>query len=374
MGIGANVTDYESLAEFVMKIRDNSTTVFQYVSIVQAVFCPNQPICNGNGIEPRSQDFSSLPQVLKIGNHYVNIQDIQKTIRVCCLPCSCSESCQETNNCCPSKVVHMNYTIKDDALQAECIAASVKSYRDKNEYHVYHSSYSMIARCPKNESNATLLQYCEHPIVDRPENATPVTSMRTQRTYWNIHCALCNDDVDEVLEWNSTIIFGHDFIFYGNTTFSFNFSEKLDDLYRDIINAFDIIYMPPFPMEDRLCMRKEILVSCQYPEISTDTCHASEMCERFNNPVAYQTKFGKSYYFRNIFCVAFCWEMEFEMNNKNACSNIGSERYPTGSLAAMLDYRQERGVAFPPDSEDECRCNEIRDMYRVSMEHLYSLS
>ena len=99
----AQVTHYATLDDFLLNLKATATSLLHYVTMMQALMCPNQPLCGADGELERNAVLEALPPALTVGNLTVILEDIPKYIGVCCLHCSCSDSCREDDNCCPTK-------------------------------------------------------------------------------------------------------------------------------------------------------------------------------------------------------------------------------------------------------------------------------
>lgn len=85
-----------------------------------------------------------------------------------------------------------------DQVKMECIVPSVHSYADKDlpPPSKYYSSFFMITQCFEGKSNVVLDKKCQNPTY---KDAGPVTSLTSGHTYWNEHCAACNNDTEKLL-------------------------------------------------------------------------------------------------------------------------------------------------------------------------------
>ena len=101
--IAAQVKRYENFDEFLADVKTTADSWLDYVTKIQALFCPNQPVCGAEGELERKDVLGTLPAELSLGSLTVNIEDIANSVGVCCLPCSCSDSCRQDDNCCPTK-------------------------------------------------------------------------------------------------------------------------------------------------------------------------------------------------------------------------------------------------------------------------------
>ena len=101
--VAAQVKGYENLDEFLTHVKTSAGSLLDYVTKMHALFCPNQPVCGADGELERKDVLGTLPGVITIGDVTVNVGDIAESVDVCCMPCSCSDSCWKVNNCCATK-------------------------------------------------------------------------------------------------------------------------------------------------------------------------------------------------------------------------------------------------------------------------------
>ena len=101
--IATQVKRYEKLDEFLANVKTTADSWLDYVSKIQAFFCPNQPVCGAEGELERKDVLGTLPAELSVRSLTLNIEDVANSVDVCCLPCSCSDSCRRDDNCCPTK-------------------------------------------------------------------------------------------------------------------------------------------------------------------------------------------------------------------------------------------------------------------------------
>ena len=101
--VSAQTKRYDTFEDFLVEVRNTAYSFVDYVSKVQALFCPNQPICGPEGELSREEVLGTLPEAVTVNGLTVELDDIPDYAGVCCLPCSCSENCDEDGNCCPTK-------------------------------------------------------------------------------------------------------------------------------------------------------------------------------------------------------------------------------------------------------------------------------
>ena len=101
--IAAQVKRYEKFDDFLADVKTTADSLLDYVNKMQALLCPNQPVCGAEGELERKDVLGTLPAVLSVGNLTFNIEDIADSVEVCCMPCSCDDSCRQDDSCCPTK-------------------------------------------------------------------------------------------------------------------------------------------------------------------------------------------------------------------------------------------------------------------------------
>ena len=101
--IAAQAKRYEDFDDFLAEVKTTADSLLDYVSKMQALLCPNQPVCGAERELERKDVLGTLPAVLSVGSLTINIEDVADSVDVCCLPCSCSDSCRQDDNCCPTK-------------------------------------------------------------------------------------------------------------------------------------------------------------------------------------------------------------------------------------------------------------------------------
>ena len=101
---------FYDLHNFVLELQKNSSDTLDFVSKIQAMFCPEQPICGRTEIQKSRNILATLPEYLPIEHHTVRTENISAVVGLCCYPYSCT--CEVDDNCCPTKRVNNNSTKK----------------------------------------------------------------------------------------------------------------------------------------------------------------------------------------------------------------------------------------------------------------------
>ena len=347
--------------DFILGLKENSESVEEFITKVQAVFCPNQPVCGtgDNHAVERSDVLASLNPAVTIGNKTEKLTDMASVFGICCVPCDCSNSCEIKGNCCPLKQ-HVNSTRAVTDMGFSCIQASSAGF-DIADY------YFMVNRCYGDRSNETLLVQCEAPESFTMDQILPVTSTKTGHTYWNKYCATCNADVDVLLPWRAYVIFKHPPIFYGDYL---RYPTTIEQLQR--ATARSLIYSPPLAMNNNVCLPKSYAGGCDTPIelLSNDSMFLINLCNDYFSPLSSGLT-GAQVVVRNIFCL-FCNRFRsFELRKveETKCSGDDSRLSESG-ITGLLDYTDtnsksiqqtfhEQGYQYP--MKEGCMCNEVYD-------------
>ena len=406
----------ESFLNSLIQLKGVNDTFAQYAAQVQTLFCSEQPICGDVNEKNRNDVLRNLSLSMGYGYDETKAAAVSNSVGGCCPPCSCDEkTCKENGNCCLSQVfldavsvdggdpiVHddvsnTNGTFsgllgnETKALYSECIKAVRKSYMDKNvlelEYDLTIPSYLMITQCFGNNASSLTIQKCNHPSGNEFEETVPVTSSDTRRIYWNTHCARCNNDDNNIVPWNSTVRFNFDIAYFLNRSHYQLYPEKQDDIIDYISKSGEIVFSPPFPIAEKVCILENILKTCSMTENihdpatdGTETAWLREACDHIYSPIIFKSFWGRELPFRNIFCY-LCQhqniKLDIKQSEKRSCEFTSdrvksSSRVITGLLnyRALTDYTGTDKVMGESDSgrsmDEQCGCNEIFDPNFVS--------
>ena len=261
------------------------------------------------------------------------------------------------------------------AVQQECIAATVMSYRNKlnlDSSHINHM-YRMVTRCFHDNTNLTLVNKCQQPDTDALSENIPVTSQITGYTYWNKPCAICNDDGDDVIEWTPNVLIKTNIPYFSNS--SIRSHQSYPDTYEKLSNLLnsrlsDIIYIPPLSIrrENQICFIEELVPASDCgqtlnEEGSLTRDWLSESCRQFNSPL----QNGIRYIYKNIFCLVCRISLPL-VAKKQSCT-VGQRNVSPGYLTALLNYKLEPDHPASGDdrlfAERKCNCAEMLDPYLV---------
>ena len=233
--------------------------------------------------------------------------------------------------------------------------------------------YLMTTDCFQNGKNLTLLTNCQSPDTGSFSDIVPVTSLKTGTTYWSKACAVCNNDIDDVMEWSPIVLFKQTAPYFMNSSVPGLHPDKLEDLIERITTPrfSDIIYKPPLSMEDSLCLRKDA-VSPKVCEKSSDETTLLkpdwmfESCRRFYNP-AFRISDGIDRSFMNIFCL-IC-QLTLKLTEQQTTCSYGTDgRSFPGYITALFDWKTEQyggNEVGTRDVQGRCGCVGTFDPYLV---------
>ncbi|XP_069683896.1 uncharacterized protein [Periplaneta americana] len=99
--------------------------------------------------------------------------------------CSCQPSCAVNGDCCQDSEYFLSEQQNWRALRSSCMNLAIN--------FIY-----IVNRCPLDWKDNDTLKLCElqDDVIADPLLNVPVTSRRTNLTYLNLHCAICNRDFD----------------------------------------------------------------------------------------------------------------------------------------------------------------------------------
>jgi hypothetical protein len=206
----------------------------------------------------------------------------------------------------------------------------------------YPQAYKMIAKCPKDFKGADDMKLkCNADIQIKqsnmnyvgPDMVVPVTSLKTNYTYKNEYCLLCNEG-DDVLQ---------DAILWDVIFISFNARHILEDTHEPYgllsymtsntqIYGCNLIYQPRNQVANLVTRcRKVDVKSCPVgTDIDTQT-----VCTRYHLPVISKHRV-ESIVYNNIAC--------YMCNNKRSFKTNCEQSYPPGvSYSMTLNFATKNG-------------------------------
>ena len=359
---------YEDIYDYVLGLRERSENMLIYLTRIQKIFCPEQPVCDEGQTDEASND-TLLFENLYIGNESKPVKDLKYLVGVCCSPCSCSDRCSEDNNCCLSKDVA---SVTSGVVQSECISATARAYQRK--LSTPGNMYSMINHCFRSDTDLATISKCESPDVNVLGDTIPVTSLTTDRIYWNTPCATCNADADDVLPWNSTAIFDAFFLHIQGMTSQQIIPQSPEEFYTYLLDYVrpTIIYTPPIPMQHKRCLSEFQVCTAQENDLANENDRQSfffDTCQQHSSPVVIGLGFGQR--FKNIFCF-FCQKRSSQ--SRTSCDVDRDGRLLAGQVSALLNYRKSTDDDHDvPSTSDlagdlrgRCACTQVYDTNIVS--------
>ena len=358
---------------FVVEIQTNSSDAYDYVSKVQAIFCPQQPICDMTGEYNSSAVLATLPASLTIGNTTIQTEHIPEVFRICCYPCACS--CEVDGNCCLTKRVITNAKYRANStwngMTSECVESSL------NGQGMISSKYYMIQKCFMETSNTTLISDCENSEPRTIENTLPITSVRTGHIYKNKACAICNNAEETLIRWNVTVRFKHPSISAHSIGVSHDRPNTTEQLLIKILTHYGhVVYAPPVPMDNKRCTEKKHITHCKGEfehnlNESTDKLKLREMCKSFYNPIEVQEIVKIPTIYSNIFCYLICVD-RIRRGLSVGCMLTGDPwRFYPNQITGLVDYsgkintRQNTGIRKDHRRSGNCPCNQLYDNNKV---------
>ena len=181
----------------------------------------------------------------------------------------------------------------------------------------------MVTSCFLDNSNLTLVAECQHPNPDALSNNIPVTSQKTDNTYWNNPCATCNDDVDDIIEWIPNVILkiNMPYFFNGSSQRSTSYPDNYEKL-SEILNSrrlSNTMYIPPESImaENHKCIREELVMfKCKQPSTGNSSTldRLVESCMHIFSPVQYGFR---DLFYKNIFSLVSYTSLEFNCKQTN---------------------------------------------------------
>ena len=393
---------FESIFDFTVGLKNESDNILDYATKIQALFCPEQPICTAEGDRNSADVLDTLPEMIGIGTEVIQMEEVHKIIGACCLPCSCdTRTCKQNGNCCLSKIfadaLENNSEMDDQNMlgvldrlndvsefkdknstrrYSECIKASWLSYRDKDEFTLASDhdlpAYFMITRCFENNAIQEDVTKCQTPSDDNDDDEVmlPVISSDTGQIYWNSYCARCNDDERDILPWTASVKFGTDIAYFvNNSDPSLTvYPDTYDGIPEFLSKTGNIVYTPPVPQGDKLCLRKNTLLTCKGKTPKRPWLEMA--CERIYSPLIIENFLERRYGFLNIFCY-LCSQQYIKPSASRQCTYAGGHTKITfEGMSALLDFTgldSSNNVMTIAQRQDKCRCDEIYDHHLVSI-------
>lgn len=157
-------------------------TIKMYV-YAHLLYCPNQDMCFGEEYH-RKVSFSNTK------------------LRSCSF-CDCNDKCHRKKNCCPWRnykqnistspefITYVNHSYSSrfqyDTVALDCISPSITL--------LLKQKYFMVSECPSSFVDEVTLKKCRNPEKETELKLyQPVTSIKTNETFRNLYCAICNGE------------------------------------------------------------------------------------------------------------------------------------------------------------------------------------
>uniref|UniRef100_T1IQX9 G-protein coupled receptors family 2 profile 2 domain-containing protein n=1 Tax=Strigamia maritima TaxID=126957 RepID=T1IQX9_STRMM len=104
--------------------------------------------------------------------------------------CNCDDLCSEHGDCCTDAPLYDPETAERARIMWEC-----------TDLRNYFGIFLKVA-CPSHWRDNQVREACESQSTESdPMSKLPVTSRTSQLTYKNMHCAVCNNDINSLIYW-----------------------------------------------------------------------------------------------------------------------------------------------------------------------------
>ncbi|XP_061181226.1 uncharacterized protein LOC133189850 [Saccostrea echinata] len=304
-------------------------TIKTYMSS-HLLLCPNQDMCFGD----------------KFKRNYTYEQKIHS-----CSLCSCSDECFRKKNCCPWRnyvqsknstpnfITYLDHRVSKPSRYDNIPLVCRKAVLHEKFY--VEQGYFMISSCPDHFVDAEIVRKCQESENDERDyrRAQPVTSLRSNETFKNRDCALCNEEPPEtLLAWTTRL-----FCKEAKDTFQITSEEELQRKLFVPSPFCNVDFLPPSNiMEDKV--RK-----CYTDNMLEKKCNGSKDWEKFDSetergchmdyvsPYTHCKPINTHQTFKNIYC-AMCnvknWTKDLAIECDDDFS-IGTIKF---SFSALLDF------------------------------------
>lgn len=301
---------------------EENTTMFAYFSTLPKEvleFCPHTTLCPINGNESSSKDLNNI----------------------CCIPCDCSEICSIAGTCCADvnttrgqglKPLYKPQDLKEKCVQTFAGRASVQlGVKDLN-------TYMLVQSCPEEEQLSDDIKKCLRPDENILNEVLPVYSKISARNYRNIFCAVCNNDTNGTVPWESHVMC---YSLEKAMTLLPNAGDNKDFLKMMRSNDECLLQFKPSNLKAKYCVEEnEILSDCSEQALY----YTPELRNLCLQPHSYSPVIGEMGIYKNVFCMK-CNDIAARSSCKNAGLNTGLNRFAT-------ILRPETYVDVPGPSSD----------------------
>ena len=313
--------------EFIVGMHNENHTEHEFLSKIQTLFCPDQPVCKQHDVieSPIAQSIDLMT------SYWTSQKKIIQPLGLCCLPCLCVENaCAENDNCCLTKqAVDLRKdhpSSVDKIIENDCIAATSKSYFSKTNVDFKYPHYYMVTRCFSNRENVTFVTRCEQPDTHdlKVDETIPVYSKATGRTYWNKYCAICQNDWQDAVTWDAIIHMNRDYHIFNHRSTPVTPAQNFSHFYDMAVNAGEVIYTKPNKIEPSLepiiCIPKNLIRQADETNFHA-LCQKHQFlqnaCQNFDSPsVVYGIKGLQPY--KNMFCL-LCQTRSISLESEPDC-------------------------------------------------------
>ena len=257
----------------------------------------------------------------------------------CCLPCSCSSSCEEFGNCCD----------KNKMNRSKCHSAVI----DRNQKFIIKQTYLMVDTCLaiSNKTN------CKARSLEPWGSLYPVYDAAADRIFYNRACAECSGVV-KYTHWDLIV----------NCPKSEYFSHER------FVGALlgeqcAISFKPPkeVVIEKHICYEDTINRCNVTGKWKVYDAQLEKACLRWNSPAAHQNFFRTLH--ANVFC-KLCNGLEH--NSEVLCTMLFSKTdVTTFSFSTVINYRKISHMLSLTDakkaiSEDTCGIHTVKHPSKVT--------
>ena len=177
---------------------------------------------------------------------------------------------------------------------------------------------------------------CQQPNYVDPDEIRPVASLHTSRTYWNKYCAICNNDSEEIVQWNATM-YMRNFVYFVNKHV---FEQVLNFAYffETTARSEGLVYSKPNTVENTRCVRKEKLRKTEFNTSGSELNRfMQKACKQIHSPVFGRSIIGMAY--KNVFCYMLGSEVTDTSSNKIPDCNNNNYRDSYSKMTALLNYK-----------------------------------
>ena len=298
------------------------------------VFCPEQDMCLGPMFR-RNYTFLGTPA---------------------CTTCDCDDSCVRKATCCPSKFYRQTNSPdfieypniskpKEMAVPLSCIEPLWNTEGIKSG-----KSYWMVKTCPNGTE-------CLHMSMSSKNitNYTPVTSVATNETYVNVHCAFCNQELlSNLIAWRR------------RKMCTLRSVLLADDDYGKLLNyVFDnspicnIGFDPSAPIKNQVesCTGQTYDTMCEGMTRNKTKSYIADACKKYHLPF-----YTNQRIYKNLYCT-LCDYSLLDINIQYEPTDVFDGPEFT-HFSALMNFHQVKNE--PVSERRTCQANRVFDRQTVS--------